>query len=337
MSRIIQIVSIIVFIQLTTSACSDSLPDAATSSSTEESTSSTSSSTDPISLSLSSSTVDLDGYVTIYVSGGTGSYSSASASEGTIYQSTTDTYYYVAPSSVTSSTITISVTDSDGNVGYGYITINSSSSSSSSSTTSGTISCSGTYDAVVGKNAATLVLVDDEDGNAAGYLLMSGVYYPLSGTCSIANGAGTLSMTELNLKMKLNATITADTSAIQMTGKLKAGNLSYSLTASSQDTPVEVVSPTDSCAGTYSAKFAGTSGKLILVQNGYNQVAGYIKLLGYNYPVAGECDLSSGTIELTNMSTDATYTGSISTDGSTYTISGTFTQLNKSRSWSASK
>lgn len=90
------------------------------------------------------------------------------------------------------------------------------------------------------------------------------------------------------------------------------------------------------CEGAYNVVIDGTSGTMYLVEDSNGNIGGYLYLSGYYYPMSGSC--SGSSISLTNLDFGTTYTGTLSTNGSYMTISGTMTVTSgSSYGWSATQ
>jgi len=183
---------------------------------------------------------------------------------------------------------------------------------------------------VIAGTSGTMALVQDSSGYVGGYLYVSGYYYPVSGSCS-----GT-SITLTNWDYGTTYTGTVSSGSMSGTMTVSGGTTySWSATLSSYLSSHTI---TQTCEGTYTATINGRSATLYLFADSYGNVAGDIYLSGYNYSVIGTCIVNgstSGSIALTNMTTNSTYTGTV-TVGTSISMSGTFALYGGSTySWSA--
>lgn len=105
-----------------------------------------------------------------------------------------------------------------------------------------------------------------------------------------------------------------------------------SISGSSSDSTSTITS----CAGTYTASMNGISAKVYIVSDADENIAGYIYMTNYYYPISGYCSVSSGSISFRELSIGNYYTGSISTNSSSQlTISGNIQTSSSNYSWSA--
>jgi hypothetical protein len=284
-------------------------------------------------VAASSASISAGQSTTITVSGGSGTYTSAYASEGSIYQSSNNVFTYTAAASPTTSSVTITVYDSAGQVGYGYVGISGTTTSTSS-----TYSCGGTYTADISGISATLTLVHGSGDYVAGYFYMYNYYYPVVGSCVFNGSSGTINVSDLINGYTYSGTVGLSGSQVAMSGSIVAAGYTYSWTATSQSSVASISVPSTTCQGTYSATIAGNAGTIALVQNGSNNVAGYMLLQGYYYALQGTCT-PGGSISFTNLTSQSTYSGTSTLSGTaTSSMSGTFYATNGSTySWSATR
>jgi hypothetical protein len=284
-------------------------------------------------LSLSPITVTEGGTAYLYPTGGSSPYTFSVMSSGGTLSSTVGVYtVYTAPS--TAGTYYVLVTDAAGNSGYMTISVSSGTVSTGTSITTTTTTssnvCEGTFTANIAGTAGTMTLVQDSSGYVGGYLYLSGYYYPISGSCS----GSSISLTNWDFGTTYTGTVSSG--AISGTMTVSDGTTySWSAALSSYLTGYTI---TQSCEGTYTATINGRSGTLYLFGDSYGNVAGDLYLAGYNYVVVGTCVVNgstSGLISLTNMTTNSTYTGSV-TVSTSISLSGTFSLYGgSSYSWSA--
>ena len=282
-----------------------------------------------LSVSAAATSLALGASTTVTVTGGTGSYPTYSASQGTLTLSSTNTFVYAAPSSASSSSVTITVYDSAGQVGYAYLTIGTTSSSA--------YTCGGTYDAQIGGIPAVISLVGDSNHYVAGYVAITGYYYPVFGTCTFDGSTGTLSMKNLSLNQTYAGSVTLSSSRAFFAGSVTTSTGAvYGWSAAARAVPAATTWPAYSCEGNYNAVIAGNSGMMVLVENGAGQVAGYLYLQGYFYALSGTCNGAGGTISLSNLTSGSPYTGTVGFSGSTVYLNGSFTTTGGSvYAWSA--
>jgi hypothetical protein len=290
-----------------------------------------------LSVYAASSIVALGATTIITVSGGSGTYVTATATLGTLVSTGATTFTYTAPSTATSSNETVTITDSNGLSGSTYLTISGATGGGGS--TVGTTSCSGTYTVSVGGQAATMTLVGGTGGYVAGYLDMWNYKYALYGSCSITGTSGTITVTEPAMNSTYNGKITLSGSTISMSGTASnAGNSGSpaNWTATATTAAVTAAAPTsNSCQGTYNATIGPNSGQILLVQDGNNKIAGLMTIQGYYYSLSGTC--SGTTVNFTNVTTGSTYTGTATFTATGATLSGTYNVSGTSYNWSATR
>lgn len=310
----------------------------------DSSNSSASTAASTLTLALSSSTVAPGGSATVTVSGGSGSYTTASASEGILNLTSPNTYTFTAPSSATNPTVTLTISDSLGATGSANIYVSSDSGGvtgvgSNSSSTSSSTSCEGTYDANIAGVSATLYVVQGSSNYIGGLIYMFNFYYPIIGTCSLSNGSGSISFTNVVDSSPYSGTITLSGSQLSISGTMtSSGGTGYSWTASSQTAAATFTSPIYSCQGNYNATIGSNSGQITIVQDGNGNVAGYLYLQGYVYALVGTCSANGGSVSMVNYTTGSTYTGTATYSSSKVNMSGTFTTTGGvAYSWSASQ
>ncbi len=284
-----------------------------------------------ISVMTSSTYLEFGASAIITVSGGSGIYNNAVASEGTLVNSGTGTYLFTAPASSTLGYVTITISDSLGASGYTSITL----PRSTPTPTTTPLSCTGTYTADIAGNPARLSLVQDQSGRAEGYLYMMNYYYPVSGTCALTSAGGTINFTNLVNSVAYTATATLSGNLLALTGTLNAAGATYAWNAFSQSAPSALINPSVNCGGLYNATIAGATGAtLALVQDSSGALGGHLQLQGYLYVITGMCN--GTTLTLTNLTTGSQYTGTIWTSGAARLLSGTFTVPDGTRyDWSA--
>ena len=274
--------------------------------------------TNTLLVTVSSPTVNLGGTVTVSVSGGSGTYTSAMASQGTIVQSLPGLYTFTAPVSTTSTSFDITITDSTGAMGSAIVTL-------PSGTTTGTAaSCGGTYTLTINTNlSATMTLVEDASGNVAGNIKMVGYYYPVVGTCTTNGTAGTLTLQELVNGNTYTASVTALGGQNTLAGTLvTAGGANYPWTASSQSTSTITTTPATNCEGSFNATLGVNTATMTLVEDGTGNIAGYLLLQGYYYALGGTC--TGAAISFSNFTTGSQYTGTVSGTGAAVSMAGTY-------------
>jgi hypothetical protein len=266
----------------------------------------------------------------ISVSGGSGTYVSATASQGAMANLGNGQFTYTAPTSAISAVVTITITDSNGLVGYTYLTLSGVTSTGTSATG---MSCEGTYDTNISGIAATLYLVSDAASSVSGFINMLGYYYPVIGSCTVG---GALSLQNLPLSQTYSgAASLASTGQVSLGGYLyTSGGSTYTWAALSRSAAVTVTTPASSCEGTYTATIASNSGTLTLVEDGNGSLAGSLYLSGYYYAIIGSCSGLGGSITMTNLTTGSSYSGTINAIGM---MNGTFTTGSATYSWSAYK
>lgn len=285
-----------------------------------------------VTLQTATSTLAPGASTTVTVTGGSGTYTSAYASQGTIYQQSNNIYVYTAPSSPTASTTTFTIYDSAGAVGTGYILISGGGSNTTSAS-----SCGGSYSATIGGISATLFVVQGSGGYIGGYLYMSNYYYPVIGSCSFTGGSGSISFTNIVDSATYSGSVALSGTQLAISGTMtSSGGSTFSWNATSQTPAATFTEPTYSCQGNYDATVATNTGTITLVQDGGGNVAGYLYLQGYVYALTGTCNANGGSVSLTNRTTGSLYTGTTVYNGSTVNMSGSFTTTSGSTyTWSA--
>lgn len=273
-----------------------------------------------------------------YPSGGTSPYTFSVYSGGGSLSQTSGTYsIYYAPSSA--GTSIIRVADAVGNVIYYTISISSSSTSTTTTTTTTTssaISCEGAYSVSVNGVSGTMDLVQDSSGYLGGFLYLSGYYYFMSGSCSLSGSSGSLSLYNWQFGSQYSGTITVSGSSASISGTMTSSGTSYSWSAS-RSSLFSASSITQTCEGTYSATIGANSGTIYLFADSGGVVIGDLYLQGYQYVLAGTCVVtgSTGTVQLTNLTSGSSYSGTV-TIGSSISMSGTFTtSAGSAYSWSS--
>jgi hypothetical protein len=294
-----------------------------------------------LSVYAASSMVALGATTTISVSGGSGTYVTATATLGTLVATGASTFTYTAPSSASTYYETITITDSNGLSGSTQLTLSGASGGGTSTT--GTTSCSGTYSVNLGGVAASMVLVGGANGYVAGYLDMWSYKYPVYGSCSISGASGTITLTEPSVSSTFSGSVSFNGSTITMSGS--ASNQTGSggaaaWTATSQTAAVTVSAPTsNSCQGTYTATVGPNPGQILFVQDGNNKIAGVMQLnVGtqiFYYSLSGTC--SGGSINFTNITTGSPYSGTVSFTSSGASMSGTYSANSTTYNWSATR
>jgi hypothetical protein len=286
-----------------------------------------------ITLQIASTTLTAGATTVIYVTGGSGSYTNAYASEGTIHAQSANTYAYTAPTSPASSIVSISISDSSGNIGSGAILI-----SGTTATTTTASSCGGTFTATIGGVSATMYVVQGSGNYIGGYLYMASYYYPLIGTCTLSSGTGSLSFTNVANGASYSGTVSLSGTQLSISGTMTSGGSSYAWTATSQTAAATFTTPAYSCQGNYNATIGSNTGSITIVQDGSGNVAGYLYLLGYIYALSGTCNANGGAVSITNHTTGSRYTGTATYSGSKVNMSGSFiTSPGATYSWSASQ
>ena len=280
---------------------------------------------------------------TVTVSGGSGTYVSASATEGTISALSAGVYNYVAPASTTMLSETITVTDSAGIIGTAYIAISGSTTITTSTPVN---SCTGVYDTNIADIPATLHLLADASSQVSGYIYMMNYYYPVFGTCTVG---GRIAITNMSLNQPYMGTVGVNANQqLYLAGTVQGvpdpesadpTSQIYAWAAQSQTPVTTVTAPTASCEGTYTATIAGAPGILVFVQDGGTNISGYLNLTApdgthYFYMMSGTCAGSGGAVSFTNLTTGSPYTGTMT---SSNLMSGTFTTANGTYNWSATK
>ena len=311
---------------------------------TSNSDTNTPASTTPTALSVtaSSTIVALGATTTISVSGGSGTYVTATATMGTLVASGASSFTYTAPATASSSNETVTITDSNGSKGSVYLTI--SGGGSTGGGTTGTTSCSGTYNVNLGGVTATMTLVGGSGGYVAGNLSMWNYIYGLYGSCSITGSSGTITLTEPALNSTFTGTVSLSGTAISMSGTASNAFGSGSpaaWTATATTAATTVAAPTtNSCQGTYNAVIGPNPGTILLVQDGNNKIAGVmsIKFQGYTYYYAlGSGTCSGGSITFQNITSNSTYSGTVSFTSSGASMSGTYNTGSATYSWTATR
>lgn len=270
-----------------------------------------------------------------YPTGGTSPYTFSVYSGGGSLSQTSGTYsIYYAPSSA--GTSIIRVVDAAGNVIYYTITISTSSTTTTTTTTtSSSSSCEGAYSVSLNGTSGTMYLVQDSTGYLGGYMYLSGYYYFMSGTCSLSSSTGSISLYNWQFGSQYSGTITVSGSSASISGSMTSNSTSYSWSAS-RSSLFGASTITQSCEGTYSATIGSNTGTIYLFGDSGGNVIGELYMLGYHYVLAGTCIVNgtTGTISMTNLTVNSSYTGTV-TVGSSISMSGTFTtSAGSSYSWS---
>lgn len=277
------------------------------------------------------------GSVSFSVTGGTApyTYSVVTTGGGSFISNT-----YTAPS--TAGSYVIQVNDSVGNSAQTTVAVGTSAVASS---------CEGKYNiTITGGGLATpdtgsLNLIEDSSGNLGGYLTLSGFTYPMSGTCSVGGTTGTISMTNIDFNSTYSGTFTLNgSSGSSLTGsaQLNGGSLA-SWTATWLSAPATTATTSQSCEGTYNFTITGGSspenGTMKMVEDNYGNFIGYLALSGYDYTLAGTCIVTNGvgTISFSDVTTGTTYTGTVSSNGTTLSMAGSLVSTAGNATWNASQ
>lgn len=289
-----------------------------------------------IAISPTNPTVAVDGTITFSATGGTGTYTFVVLTpNGGSFNSNV----YTAPPAAAS--VVVQVSDSNGDATQTVITVGSGSSTT---TTSGAVSCEGSYAISAGNISGSMSIVEDSSGHIGGVLYWNslGYWFPIEGTCTVSGSSGSISFSEIGLNPTISytGTVSYNGSQVSLSGTTST-NTAWS--ASPQSTAGTIPAASQTCEGTYNATIYQNTGTINLVADGSSNVGGYLILnvpfsgnyYQYYYALYGTCT-PGGAVSFTDETTGATYTGNAVVSGNSVNLSGQFTYQGAPYSWSAS-